>query len=319
MARVFLIDGTVTHSASPFLSQPVGLLSIAAVLRQQGHQVAVHDCKLDLQSLPARLVHFEPDVVGIRTLSPYLKVLEYLAAMIHRLLPGIPLVLGGPHANADPEHALRLAGADCAVLGEGELTFPELLGPLLDRTPLHGVDGVAFLDDEEFVRTTPRQPIQDLDSLPMPAWDLVPMELYFSLHHAGTAPSGRTVTIFTSRGCPFRCAFCHNIFGKRFRARGSEAVLEEIRWLHRTYGIEEFEIHDDAFNTDLQRLDRICHGLQQDNQNILLAFPNGLRGDRLPREALIDLRLAGTHHIALSPETASPRLQKMLGKGIALI
>ncbi len=319
MSRVFLIDGVVALGASPFLSQPIGLLSIAAVLRQAGHEVAVHDCKLDIQSLGRRLTRFAPDVVGIRTLSSFTHILDRVARTVHGLFPHVPIVVGGPHANALPADAITRGQARCAVLGEGEMTFLELLEPLLAGEDLATIAGIAYVDDAgEVVETPPRPPIADLDTLPMPAYDLVPMELYFSLHHGGTAPSGRSATLFTSRGCPYRCSFCHNLFGTRYRTRSADAVLDEMFYLHRRYGVEELEIHDDAFNMDLRRLAAICDGLQRAGSPMLISFPNGLRGDRLPREALEQLAAAGTHHLALSPETATPRLHDLLGKRMDL-
>lgn len=318
MARIFLIDGAVATANSPFLSQPVGLLSLASVLRNNGHEVQVHDCKLEMHSLPRRLTDFQPHIVGIRTLTFFRGILSYVSRMVGGLLPAAHLVIGGPHANADPLDALKLSGAACAVLGEGEDTIVELVEALIERTALCSVRGLAFLEDEELRITPPREPIRDLDSLPMPAYDLLPMELYFSLHHGGTAPSGRTMLAFTSRGCPYNCAFCHNIFGTRFRARSAEAVVDEWLYLRRRYRAEEIEIHDDAFNTNPRRVLDICRGLQEAGSPLLLSFPNGLRADVLSRDLLRELRRAGTHHTALSPETASPRLQKYLGKHMDL-
>jgi len=318
MARILLIDGAVTTGNSPFLSQPAGLLSMASVLRNNGHDVQVHDCKLEMHSLPRRLTEFAPQIVGIRTLSMFRNVLSHVAGMVRALLGDAHLVIGGPHANADPRDALALSGATCAVLGEGEITIVELAEALLDGADLTGVRGLAFFEEEELHITAPREPIRDLDSLPLPAYDLLPMELYFSLHHGGTAPSGRTLLAFTSRGCPYKCAFCHNIFGPRFRARSAEAVVDEWLYLKRRYRVEEIEIHDDAFNTNPRRVLDICSGLQEAGSPLLLSFPNGLRADVLNRELLRELRRAGTHHTALSPETASPRLQKYLGKNMDL-
>jgi len=320
MAKVFLIDGTAAIRNSPFLAQPLGLLGLASILRQEGHDVQVFDCKLEVTTLQRRLVDFGPDVVGIRTLSMFAHMLTYLGGMVRQLLPRASVIVGGPHANADPADAILRSGAVCAVIGEGEPTIVELVDSLLSRgtLSLSGVDGIAYLEGGELVFTRPREPVADLDSLPFPAYDLLPMELYFSLHHGGTAPSGRTMTAFTSRGCPYGCAFCHNIFGKAFRARSADAVVDEVLYLKRRYGIEEVEIHDDCFNLDRTRMVDICHGLRAAGSPVSLAFPNGLRADILTRELLEELRLAGTHHIALSPETASPRLQRFIGKRMDL-
>ena len=318
MARIFLIDATAVPASSPFLAQPIGLLSLAAVLRREGHEVAVHDCKLEISTLPGKLAEFDPDFVGIRTLSVFLNVLSYVAEVVRRVVPEAEVIVGGPHASLDPGDALRRSGAGVGVVGEGEVTIVELLEALTRGAALAGVKGVAYAENGGVKITAPRPPIEDLDSLPLPAYDLLPVEQYFSLHHGGTAPGGRTLTVFTSRGCPYACAFCHNLFGRRFRARSAESVVEELTYLRRRYGVEEFELHDDAFNTSRRRVMEICAGLQRAGSRALLAFPNGLRGDTLDREQLVELRRAGTHHIALSPETASPRLQQLIGKRMDL-
>jgi radical SAM superfamily enzyme YgiQ (UPF0313 family) len=315
MARVFLIDATAVVRSSPFLAQPVGLLSLAAVLRKAGHRVVVHDCKIDIDGLPRRLAHFAPDIVGIRSLSVFLRPLEFVAAVARSSAPKAFLVVGGPHATLDPEDAIRRSGACAAVLGEGEATLPELVEALVSGADLAAVAGLALPGGG---RTAPRAPIHDLDSLPMPAWDLLDMDPYFRLSMGGTSPTGRAITQFTTRGCPWTCAFCHNLFGRKFRARSPEAVLDEMRYLKRRFGPDEFELHDDAFNLDRDRVLEICRRIERERLGIHLAFPNGLRGDRLDRDLLVALRDAGLHHTALSPETATPRLQEMLGKRMDL-
>ncbi|MBM4355987.1 MAG: B12-binding domain-containing radical SAM protein [Deltaproteobacteria bacterium] len=320
MARVLLVDATRVPANSPFLAQPVGLLSLAAVLRRDGHQVRVHDCKLGLEPLAALLREFQPQVVGIRTMSSFVRLLPLLARMVRSLCPDARLVVGGPHASGDPADALARTGADAAVLGEGEATILELVPALVERADLSRIPGLWLPGraDEGGMQTPPRPPIEDLDSLPPPAWDLIPVETYFRRNRAGTSRTGRSLTVFTSRGCPYGCAFCHNLFGRRFRARSAESVLDEVTFRVRQFGADELELHDDAFNTDRDRMRDICEGLQRALSPANLAFPNGLRADRLPREDLVLLRDAGTHHIALSPETASPRLQRYLDKRMDL-
>lgn len=322
MARILLIDATAVPKDSPFLSQPVGLISMAAVLRQHGHTVRVHDCKLDVGSLPGLLIQYDPQIVGIRSLSVFTNVLSWVAQVVQQTLPGVRIVVGGPHATLNPEDALRRCGpGSIAVLGEGEVTILQLVDALVGGAGLAELDSVAGLAryvDGELMRTAPRPMIKDLDSLPFPAYDLLPMEEYFTLHHGGTSATGRTMTALTSRGCPFGCSFCHNIFGRRFRAQSAGLVVDQLGYLTRKYNLEEVELHDDAFNTRRDRVLDICHGLQRLGSPVALAFPNGLRGDQLDREQLLELRLAGTHHMALSPETASPRLQQMLGKKMDL-
>jgi len=319
-ARILLVDATRVPHNSPFIAQPVGLLSLAAVLRRDGYDVRVFDCKLGLESFSRVLLELNPRIVGFRTLSSFVRILPLLARTVRAVCPDARIVVGGPHASGDPADALARTGAAAAVIGEGEATICELVPALLDAADLSGIPGLALpCPGEQGVRLTPHRPlIADLDSLPPPAWDLLPVETYFRRNRAGTSRSGRSLTLFTSRGCPYGCAFCHNLFGRRFRARSPESVLDELSFLVQRYAADEFELHDDAFNTDRTRMGAICEGLADRSSGVALAFPNGLRADLLTRDDLSLLRRAGTHHVALSPETASPRLQTYLGKRMDL-
>jgi radical SAM superfamily enzyme YgiQ (UPF0313 family) len=126
------------------------------------------------------------------------------------------------------------------------------------------------------------------------------------------------MSIFTSRACPYRCIYCHNIFGKSFRARSPQSVVAEMKHLHETYGIRSFEILDDVFNLDRKRVLGICDRIARSGLGITLAFPNGLRGDLLDAEQLEALKRAGTIYIALAIESATDRIQKLIRKRMDL-
>ena len=124
--------------------------------------------------------------------------------------------------------------------------------------------------------------------------------------------------IFSSRGCPYRCIYCHNIFGKAFRCRSAENLFNEIKHLYDTYAIRDFEILDDVFNLNRERLIDFCDRIINSGMKVTFAFPNGLRGDLLDRQQLIKLRQAGAVFIGFAIETGSPRLQKLIKKNVQL-
>jgi anaerobic magnesium-protoporphyrin IX monomethyl ester cyclase len=154
--------------------------------------------------------------------------------------------------------------------------------------------------------------------LPMPAYDLIPIKAYGNFARMSRTGSGKYMCIFSSRGCPYHCIYCHNIFGKMFRWRSAENLFNEIKHLYDTYKISDFEIMDDIFNLDRNRLIEFCDLIINSGMKVTFAFPNGLRGDILDELQLSKLRQAGTIFIAFAIETGSPRLQKLIKKNIQL-
>jgi radical SAM superfamily enzyme YgiQ (UPF0313 family) len=152
----------------------------------------------------------------------------------------------------------------------------------------------------------------------MPAYDLIDIEAYGRYDRMSRTGGGTYMSLFSSRGCPYRCAYCHNIFGKAFRSRSAEKLFEEIRHLHDMYGIRDFEILDDVFNLDRKRLVDFCDLIIGSGMKVSFAFPNGLRGDILDEQQLIKLRQAGALFIGFAVETGSPRLQELIKKNIRL-
>ncbi len=222
------------------------------------------------------------------------------------------------------EQALEEAPFDYAVYGEGEGTLRELLGFLSHGGDAGKIRGLIYRDRHgNICRNGPREPIMDLESLPMPLWDLIDHERYFAMMDYPQIPAHfnacRSIaSIFTSRGCPYNCTFCHNIFGKLFRARGAAHVIKEIEYLIDHFGIRQFDIRDDIFNLDRTRVLEICDLIRKRGLDIRISFPNGVRGDLMDEELVLALKSAGMFSCIYALETASPRLQKMTKKNIDL-
>jgi radical SAM superfamily enzyme YgiQ (UPF0313 family) len=185
--------------------------------------------------------------------------------------------------------------------------------------PLSVVDGIAYRSNGTILVTKPRSFIEDLDSLPLPAWDLIDVKEYARYATMSNSRKGRYVAcLVTSRGCPYGCIYCHKLHGKQFRSRSPDNVFAEIRLLHDQYGVTEFQILDDIFNFDLERAEAICDLVIQSRLGLSFTFPNGVRGDRMTKELVRKLRQAGTYKINYAVETASPRLQKLIRKNLDL-
>jgi radical SAM superfamily enzyme YgiQ (UPF0313 family) len=252
-------------------------------------------------------------------------VVHETAATVKNLFPQVPVVVGGPVATADPQGVLQDEHVDFVVLGEGESVFKNFLDRFSAdgfQADFDGITGLGFKRNGEIVIDYQRDFIQDLDEIPMPAWDMIDVEQYF--YHKNRASmnlhnkSDRALQIFTSRGCPFQCTYCHNVFGKKVRKRSVDHVLNEIRYLHRQLKADEIEILDDIFNVDKQRCIGIFDGVIREGMKIGFSFPNGLRADMMDEELIDKMKEAGVYRVMYAVEAGSPRIQKLMKKNLDL-
>ncbi|MBI4802817.1 MAG: cobalamin B12-binding domain-containing protein [Elusimicrobia bacterium] len=307
-------------------SVPLGLLYISAALRQADcREIMLVDARvwnLSHKEISKRLKSFSPDIAGISGLSTEAPEVHELAGLVKKTDARCKVVIGGAYATTSPEAVIEDPHIDFAVTGEGEKTICELVNALELALPVSGIDGLAFKNGGKPAVNPRLTTIDELDSIPYPAWDLIDAEKYFGLwtrHSENPFPaSGRILPVFTSRGCPFGCIYCHNIFGKKLRLRSAGNVVREIELLAGRYGAGEIEIVDDIFNLDLVRAKRICDEIINRGIKIKLSFPNGLRIDGMDEELLVKLKKAGTHLIFYAIESASPKMQKQIGKNIDL-
>ena len=244
----------------------LGLGYLAAMAEKEGYEVRILDCARGLgwDTLAEQSRFFKPDVVGMTATTPTFNNAVRAVQLLRGILPNAAYVVGGPHPTAMPEHAALTRQFDFLVLGEGELTFIELLRHLDGRGPTRSDDipGLAFCRDGKVVFTPPRGRIEDLDSIPFPARHLFPP----LKEYRPTPASYRKLPlahIMTSRGCPSRCNFCDRaIFGEKYRARSAENVLAEVEEVVRRFGAKEVRFFDDTFTLNRRRLEQICRGLK---------------------------------------------------------
>lgn len=299
---------------------PLGLLYLASSVRERlGGQVEVRvvDTGLSGEDGVVRMLEaWDPDIVGFGAMSCEADLLAALAARARDLRPDRLVLAGGPHETI---HGSRLLEAvpslDAVVVGEGERSLPDLVAARVAGQDIHGIPGTCVRTSAGVVEGGPAAPIEDLDALPLPAWDLVDLAAY--ARHPnwnGALREPAYALLATSRGCPYGCTFCHNLFGKRVRLRAAERVFDEIETLHRTLGVREFHMVDDVFNLDRDRVRAICGRIIDSGLRLSFAFPNGLRADLLTDELVDVLRRAGTYKVNFGFETTSQRLQVAIGK-----
>lgn len=233
---------------SPYF--PLGLLYLAGYVRAQGHEVAVFDGTFedDVSAFSARLAAEQPDLVGISAVLPLQEMALTLAA--DAKAAGALTILGGPDPTKDPAHYLQFPQVDMVVHHEGEQTLDALLrlidaGPLTPQQLAHE-PGIAYRDAAgEPVVNQPRPQIENLDELPLPARDLIDMDRYLDTWRQENGYS--SLTISTSRGCPYGCDWCRDsVHGQAFRQRSPESVAAEMKQLKETYDIDRLRVVDDV-------------------------------------------------------------------------
>ena len=328
--RVLLIKSRSLVSKNMGTSPPLGVMYLASYLRRHNAaQVRIVDLKLlsrPLEQVREILKVFRPQLVGLSALTVEAHVALKIARLVKQADPQVPVIIGGPHATVATAAALESGHVDAAVLGEGEETISELVRLIQDegagwKAParLRQVRGVAFKDaDGRVTLSEPRPPIEDLDALPFPAWDLIDYRAFGRIPGMASIGVRPYMSIFTSRGCPYGCVYCQHMFGRRFRARSVESVVAEIRQIWQQLGIPEVEVVDDISNFDTDRLNRILEELLRQGLHMRFSFPNGVRTDLLQGETIRLLKQVGVGEVSVAVETASARLQKMLHKNLDL-
>jgi radical SAM superfamily enzyme YgiQ (UPF0313 family) len=298
----------------------LGLLSLAAVLREHGHRVRLVDAlALDLtpEAAARAVLRDSPQVVAFTAFSLSIAQAAEVARRVKSADPAILTVVGGPHLSALPVETLAtFAEFDVGAIGEGEDTLPALLDRF-GETDFSAVVGLVFRHGDQIRVTAPRAPIRDLDALPFPAWDLLegfPRRYPLPRIRYRRFP---VADVCTSRGCPYRCTFCdRSVFGSRYRAFSPRYVLEHIEWLRRHLAIREVMFKDDLIMADRKRMVALCEGMLGANWGLSWSCMG--RADRVDRSLLELMREAGCWQISYGIETGNQAILDRVKKDLAL-
>ena len=318
--KVLLIKAAHHSPLQEGITHPLGIMTLASVLRSKGYLAKIVDTRILKPNIIRIIEEYKPDFIGISAITYESDNMFQIAKKIKQYNKNIPIIAGGPFPTSSPEEVLNSIYIDFIVLGEGENSFPLLLHSIEENLlDISKIDGIGYKNQSKIHYKQSNNYIENLDSIPLPAWDLIDLVPYFHYKaESNMPPPRRYASLFTSRGCPYKCIYCHNIFGKKLRTQSVKRIIDEIIILKDQYKINEFEILDDSFNIDKQRVIKFCTEIIKKNLNIKLLFPNGLRTDLLDKETLLYLKNAGTTYISFAVETASKRLQKNIGKNLNL-
>jgi radical SAM superfamily enzyme YgiQ (UPF0313 family) len=332
---------------------PLGILTIAAVLEQSGYEVGIYDARVEgrgalprkdasrgyvfgstRDEMEERIRKFAPDIVGIS--NPF--ITQFFAAIqtveiVKKIDSRIITVVGGPHASILPESYFEHSPfVDMAVVGEGEFTMQEIARWYEGKQSIDEIRGVVYKNNGRVIRNRPRGAVQHLDSLPFPAYHLIDLERYFELKknpgNAGSARprynypgSERSVSVITSRGCPFSCVFCsiHLHMGKKWRAHSPEYILAHLELLVSEYDVRHIHFEDDNLTFQNERFERILDGVRTRKLKFTWDTPNGVRADTLDRRLLTKCKETGCVYLVIGIESGDPEvLDKVIRKKLSL-
>ncbi|MCX5657826.1 MAG: radical SAM protein [Candidatus Omnitrophica bacterium] len=296
----------------------LGILYIAAALEKQNHKVKLLDMDVDVEDQLDRLINnFGPHLIGITAGTTTINKVFSLVHEIKRI-KNIPIVLGGIHPTAVPEDCILHREVDFLVIGEGECTIVKLAKTLEEeRGDFSSVNGLWYKKNNRIYNNLPRLLEKELDNISFPSWHLVKHWYRFRPPDAKRLPAA---PLMTSRGCPKQCTFCcsHLIFGRGYRIRSIDNILEEIDILVRDYGVKEIHFVDDAFNLIKERVLVLCQKIKERDLNINFEFSNGLLAENIDEDILSALKSIGVINVGFGVETADDIIRRSVKKGLDL-
>jgi anaerobic magnesium-protoporphyrin IX monomethyl ester cyclase len=298
------------HSHPPFI--PLGIAYLGAVAEKAGHQVTVIDCqaeKLTYDAFTTRITNIPSDIIGITATTLLYNSAKTLLTIAREAHPNATTIIGGSHATFWDTNALQECPAlDIVVRREGETTFIEILQCLEQGTTLDGVLGLTFrAKNGKFIRNEDRPFLQDLDSLPFPAYHLLPLDAFHRM--------GKTIfPLTTSRGCVQWCDFCSTVrmFGRGYRTRSPKNVVDEIEMLHKKYGESQFTFYDDAFTVNRQNVMQMCSELKA--RNLKVNWDCETRVDYVDQELLQTMKDSGCLAVWYGVESGSEKILGQMNK-----
>lgn len=301
---------------------PLGLGYLASSLAARGVSAWIHDNCLyeyDDSGISELIKKTAPRIVGIYAATPMIRRAFELASLAKKIDPAIFVVFGGPHPSILAEETLASDFVDAVVMGEGEETLTEIVNRFKGGfRDFSDIKGCAFKQPGRgIVRTAYRDMIKDLDSLPFPDLDNMPMDRYFKkgVGFGILQKRARSVPIIASRGCPSTCTFCQRFMGKTFRVRSADNIVDELSYRKKRFGVTEFNFLDDNFTLHKKRVIEVCELIHKKGLGITFRFPNGVREDFLDEEILVALKSVGCYHLDFGIESGSQKVLDIMKKG----
>lgn len=323
--KVLLIQ---PYSASPFLYPPISILYLASIIRDKGYEVSFIDLRFEARTgkrmygYENALKNTENCLNTIKGSTPaicgttvYTGDHSYpLIRLLKKWLPQTKIIVGGPHPTAVSASTLKeCSEIDYVVHGEGEKTFLELLSAISNGKGLNNINGIAYKENSSIIVTPSREVVKDLDSLPFPAYDIIP-----NYNYRDIIPIGKKVMpMFASRGCPYRCNFCFKVLGSKYRKRTPSAVVEEMRMLKIKHSIDEIFFVDALFPLDKKWLCEFFDEIDKNHLKIFWGFETRVDNNLL-KEDFYRLKKHGCTMIGFGVESGNEDTLQEIDKRITL-
>lgn len=304
----------VFNDQAAHIYPPMGIMQLSAYLKAKtSHLVKVVDAAAMLwtyEETARQIADEKPDIVGITASTHAVLSATTMARELKKVLPGIRIVVGGPHPSAFPEHVLAIPEFDFAVRGDGEAPLQQLLERIAGGGTPAGIPGIIWRENGAIRDNGPAEPVENLDSLPLPDREGLPLERYYTPSNAYS----RTSTIMGSRGCPNQCVFCD--VPHKFRARSPKHIVDEMQECSERYGIEEIHFIDDLFNSSTRRVIEISEEILRRNVKMKWGFKASCR--QVSPEMLKIAKQAGCYRLHYGVETHSDEGLTALNKNMTL-
>lgn len=309
--RVLLVNPFYPLEENP--SPPLGLAYLAAALEQSGIEVKILDLIVypySKKMLSLLLKDFQPDIAGATSVTMSFDNAIKVIKDIKELAPDVFTIMGGPHVTFNARETMELfPELDLIIRGEGEESFIELVDAVEKKRDFTGIDGLVYRASGKIIFNNEKKLIPDIDTLPTPARHLLPLGRYRAL--------GMSISMTTSRGCPFNCIFCigRKMVGARVRYRDPVKVVDELEYLN-TLNFPQINIADDLFTARKKHCGAVCDEIKR--RGLKLKWSSFARVDTISREVLIKMRDAGCQAVSFGVETGDPGILKTIKKGITL-
>ncbi len=310
-----------TTSKFPMSGAPLGIAYLAGYLRDKKINVGVIDAPImgwDFSKTAEEAIKSEAKIVGISCLTENRYSATKTLNEIKRRRKDIITIIGGLHATFSDELMLKNYKAiDVVVRGEGEETLYELVKAIKKGESFDKIQGISFRKNSEVVRNESRGFIEDIEKLPMPAYDLFPMRKY-PLPPDVKIKVNQTSLITTSRGCPMGCKFCETTqaWGRKVRSTSAKKLFEQVKYLYDEFQIDYIRFADDLFTLKKQKVIEFCNLIIQNK--LPVKFRIQARVDTVNEEMLKKLKEAGCDLIEYGAESGSNKVLKAIGKNITV-